>query len=43
MIIFTHYTFIVYMAEVTAHKTDDKRVPAAWHNDQYFALENEIR
>ena len=39
----TAASYIVYMAEVTAYKTDDKRTPVAWHNDRYFALQNEIR
>ncbi len=39
----TASTYTVYLAEVVACKTDDKLQPAAWFNNKYFSLTEEVR
>jgi len=35
--------YIVYLAEVVAHKVDEKQVAVAWHQNKYFPLAKEVR
>lgn len=35
--------YIVYLAEAVAWKIDNQLTPIAWHNNKYFALNEEVR
>ena len=35
--------YIIYLAEVVAHKVDQKLTPIAWYNNKYFTLQEEVR
>jgi flavin reductase (DIM6/NTAB) family NADH-FMN oxidoreductase RutF len=36
-------TYMLYLVEVVAYKTDDALTPIAWHKDRYFSLDKEVR
>jgi flavin reductase (DIM6/NTAB) family NADH-FMN oxidoreductase RutF len=35
--------YTVYLAEAVAYKVDDSLIPIAWHGNQYFALNNQVK